>query len=638
MEANQRTARRMIAQIVRDGMARLDDEHLMVVRKRVHHHTVDVPDGWYHETRDSTFLALALLEWAAQRDDGDGDEAYEGPPAGDTSAIVGERLTPAAAISTAEGIVSAVYEAQNVVDPVSPTYGLWHYYAELPVDGWEYKDFNWADFIGTGLLQIAFRHGARLSAETNARIRECVDRAARCVLRRNVSVGYTNISALAGFVLSGAGELLDSQEYRAAGRSRVEKMTELVAEQNVVDEYFSPGYTGVALMGLLSIGTFVTDGETRAAARRVELSLWNHVALGWDAAARELAGPHSRAYSVRMGFSWVAALLYRSTDGAIDWPDAPRGEFLITSCLVQRVTLPPELLDAILAPPTPRSLDQPGEAHPTDDGPRRTRYRLYVTSEGSLGSVDLQDSRTDRQNVVGYWNSGRHNSDGSGSGYVIVRTRKDDDEGAFGLYVAADQHRGDVLVGVFPGEFEDPSPMRPRDGADTAWMESVVEIADPGAGLIPRRLDGRQREGSPTDPAVWDSAEGFLLVRCGAVDLALRELDASGLGAHSVEITTAGDRVTVARRWYDGDHRRVAWRELAGKRFVVFMSLRDPAEPFADWTRRLGGMSFGLAAADGEWIAEVRSDAAQPESGHWVVRMPNDVLPMRTLYARYLRA
>jgi len=439
------------------------------------------------------------------------------------------------------------------------------------------------------LLQIAARNAERLSGETMRQLRECVDRAATCVLRRDVRPSYTNISALATYVLVAAGELLDSDAYLAAGRERAVRMAELV-ESAAIDEYFSPGYTGVALMGLLSVRTFTSDDLARAAARRIELRLWSHLADGWHLGSRELSGPHSRAYTVRMGFSWVAALLYRATSGELDWPesapsDETGGDFLKVSCLVQNVDLPVELARRFTRPEYPRDVCEPGEQHPTDSGPRRTWYRARLTAPWCLGTVDLQDSRTDRQNVLAYW---------ARAGSMIVRTRKDDGEGAFGLYVCADQDAGDVLVGVFAGGFDDPSPMRPRDGADAAWLDTVAIVED-------------------SDPMEVEEVRGasrVVLVRRGETDLALWSVFHERVGAPTLTVSGDWRRLELRWVWYEGERRRVSWDEFSGSGLSLALSFREPGEPGDE---RSGRRCLSL-------------------------RMPRETLPMRTLYARYLRA
>jgi hypothetical protein len=634
------TYERVIEGIVRRGYRQYDQDYgLMLVPKRIHHHTVDVPDGSYHETRDSAYFALALLEWA-RTIEAEGSDSARRP-----SFAPGEAPLPTTAAEAREiarGIVTALQASQTVDNRDDRTYGLWHYYAELPVRGWAYKDFNWADFIATALLQIAGRHGDVLGEQSMAELREAVDRAATCVLRRNVSVSYTNISALATFVLAGAGEILGRGDCLSAARERASAMAELVVENGIVDEYFSPTYTGVALMGLVSVRSFVVDEAVRGAARTVELRLWSHLADGWHRASRELAGPHSRAYSVRMGFSWVAVLLYRATAGELDWPEAPVGEFLQVASLIHDVELPHDLQRRFTATTVPRELDEPGEAHPSDAGQRRTRYHAVLTEPWTLGSVDLQDSRTDRQNLLAYWQTSEPNLNGQESGYLILRTRTERDEGAFGLYVTASQSGGDALAAVFPGEFDDPSPMRPRDGADTGFVDTVLQVANPGSPLELLRLSDASRcESLDAEPAATALAAtvafeaSWLVVRCGTVDFALRGVGRGGLAAPAVTAGRGGAELEIRWVWYEGERRRVRWAELAGSWFAVLVSLRDPAESFDAWTGRLSA-----SAVDARHDGDGREVTVSAHIGTTSVSvsLPAEALPMETLYARYLNA
>ncbi|HKJ84451.1 MAG TPA: hypothetical protein VKA06_00165, partial [Spirochaetia bacterium] len=313
-------------------------------------------------------------------------------------------------------------------------------------------------------------------------------------------------------------------------------------------------------------------------------------------------------YSLRMGFSWVAALLYRATNGELDWPGEGAGEFIKVSCLVQDVNLPEDLRARFTHPDSVRDVSEPGEQHPSDAGSRRTRYTTHLTEPWCLGTVDLQDSRTDRQNVLAYW---------APRGAMIVRTRKDDDEGAFGLYVCAAQQGGDALVGIFPCDFDDPSPMRPRDGADAEWIDAVLALDNGGESIT---LASR---------TVASDGEPLVIARCGTTDIAIRGISHDGLPAPALSLGADGTSLAVRWIWYAGERRRVRWAEFAGMSLAVFISVREPGVPFEDWRAMVTGITATVLVAAGRRRVRV--------SGALEVTMPDSVLPMKTLYATYLR-
>ncbi len=51
-------------------------------------------------------------------------------------------------------VLRKLFSLQDV-RPNSTTHGLWSYFLEEPLDKMASPDLNWADFIGTQLLQIS---------------------------------------------------------------------------------------------------------------------------------------------------------------------------------------------------------------------------------------------------------------------------------------------------------------------------------------------------------------------------------------------------------------------------------------------------------------------------------------------------
>ncbi|MBI5083288.1 MAG: hypothetical protein HZB13_01645 [Acidobacteria bacterium] len=233
-----------------------------------------------HPTRDSLDYALLLLE---------------------------ESSKPR--VARAQAILDRVLNLQ-VVDPSSKWYGIWGWYMEEPPDKMAPADWNWADFNGSLLLLTEFRHGARLGDALRARVREAIRHAAYSVMRRNVSMSYTNIAVKGTFVTLAASELLADSELGAYAHDRIVRLARAIDETGSFAEYNSPTYARVSITNLTRIRMYVKDAGARRRAALIENRFWLHLASHWDAARRQFTGPMSRCYSNDTGYPvWIEKAL-----------------------------------------------------------------------------------------------------------------------------------------------------------------------------------------------------------------------------------------------------------------------------------------------------------------------------------------
>ena len=136
-----------------------------------------------HGTRDALQYALALLQA------GGADRA-----------------------ARAAAIVDRLLSLQDR-DPFSPTYGIWSWFLEEPLDRMSPPDWNWADFCGALLAQMLVHHAGQLTEARRAAMRAALGHAVWSIFRRNVNA-----------VMAGAGvrvETLAGGSFAlAAGRRR----------------------------------------------------------------------------------------------------------------------------------------------------------------------------------------------------------------------------------------------------------------------------------------------------------------------------------------------------------------------------------------------------------------------------------
>ena len=134
-------------------------------------------------------------------------------------------------------------------DPASKTYGIWPWFLEEPLARMSPPDWNWADFCGVQLLQVALDHRDRLTPEVRSLVDVSIQHAARSVERRNVGPGYTNIAIMGTYVTLVASELYGWDDLHRYALARLRRFSDYTKVQGAFTEYNSPTYTVVARSG-----------------------------------------------------------------------------------------------------------------------------------------------------------------------------------------------------------------------------------------------------------------------------------------------------------------------------------------------------------------------------------------------------
>jgi hypothetical protein len=355
--------------------------------------------GFVHPTRDSLNYALGLLDL------GDVDER--------------ER---------ALAILRRVIALQDS-NPASRTYGIWSWYLEEPLDRMSPPDWNWADFNGATLLQVARDHRARLPEDLAASVDQAILHACAAIKKRNVGPGYTNIAVMGAYVTLIAGETLDRPEFRDYGLARLARLDAFTTENGTFEEYNSPAYTPIALLELSRLRAHVRDPRAREQADRLLVRAWTDIATHFHPPTRQWGGPHSRAYSSLLNAS-VLALIQRGTAGRVNFGvDQPDREELRLP-----VHCPPGLEPLFRSLPEPRTVVQTFIARSDTVG------TTYLHPEYVLGSLNLGDLWNQRRSLI------LHYIDSGKPGYLALRFLKNDYDFSSAQLTTA-QHEGRV-VGV----------------------------------------------------------------------------------------------------------------------------------------------------------------------------------------------
>lgn len=355
--------------------------------------------GFVHPTRDSLNYALGLLD--------------TGRP---------ERLERAVAI------IRRVVSLQDA-DSASPTYGIWSWFLEEPLSAMRPPDFNWADFNGVTLLQIARDHRRRLPADLAHQVDAAILHACRAIRKRNVGPSYTNIAIMGTYVTLFAGELYQLAEFKEYGLARLKRFYDYTQENGTFEEYNSPTYTVIALLELSRLQAHVRDESAQPLINWLVRRAWEEIALHFHAPTQQWGAPHSRAYSSLTSNSTLA-LIQRGTGRRVNFGvTAPDREELRLP-----VACPPDLERHFTTLPAPRTV--------TQTFIKRTGVvgTTYLHPHFALGSVNRGDLWNQRRALLVHFGSA------AAPGYLQLRFLKNGYD--FSSAILTSAQREGLVVGA----------------------------------------------------------------------------------------------------------------------------------------------------------------------------------------------
>ena len=325
--------------------------------------------GFVHPTRDSLFYAVALLD--------------SGEP---------ERLV------RAEAILRRVIALQDS-DPSSRTYGIWPWFLEEPLSRMSPPDWNWADFCGVQLLQVALDHIRRLPAELAGQVKESILHAARSVKQRDVGPGYTNIALMGTYVTLVAGERFEQPELVEYGIRRLKGFYDYTVKHGSFSEYNSPTYTVVAIKEISRMLTHVRHGPSRLLLRELNRLAWRHAARRFHPPTRQWAGPHSRSYSTFLHRD-VLAFIQRGIRGRVNF--VPPAEAAVAlDAFRPRYGCPADMVHYFASLPSPRFEKETFVRNP--DPVPDIVGSTWLHPALTVGSVNCGDLWNQRRPLIAYW-------------------------------------------------------------------------------------------------------------------------------------------------------------------------------------------------------------------------------------------
>lgn len=196
----------------------------------------------------------------------------------------------------AEKIINRIIDVQDK-DPKSITCGLWSCYFEEDLKQMSQPDYNMAEFVTRPMIYILLEKSDCISKDTVMRMKEAMNLAAHCCIRRNVGLDYTNVISMSCFTLMLTGEITGDEGLISAGKAELKAFTEYTRFNGGFSEYNSPCYFKVVGDSISHIFKYCSDEKCRKYAVELNRYLWDMVSKHYSTEFNELAPPYVRAYT-----------------------------------------------------------------------------------------------------------------------------------------------------------------------------------------------------------------------------------------------------------------------------------------------------------------------------------------------------
>lgn len=309
----------------------------------------------------------------------------------------------------AEDAILALLETQDM-DKSSATYGLWAYFYEEPLEKMLAPDFNMASFTANQLLYVMKKCPDCVRAETIEKMHVSLRAAIECLLKRNVSPDYTNISLMTSVTLIVGAEILGDDALLAEGKRRFKQARDYDVFCGNFNEFNAPDYTVLAITDLSRMLYFAEDEDSRKWAAELCSIGWRTILEHYDKKREQLAPPHSRAYDEFLEKDLFKRMIYVGTNGKF-------GEIGKCESCFEGVplTLPPEYYEYLTNPKLPRFLQdtfyKENDLRSSDQDTVIVRdldcpdlkANTYITEDYSIGSFEKTDLWAQRRTDMVYW-------------------------------------------------------------------------------------------------------------------------------------------------------------------------------------------------------------------------------------------
>lgn len=275
--------------------------------------------------------------------------------------------------------------------------GLWSYYYEESLDKMHAPDWNYADFNAIPLIKILIEHSEKLEEGVYEILKDSVINACYAIIKRNLTIIYTNPTVMNVYATVVCGEMFDIPEFVEFGKTKLERFYRHIMASRTFDEYNCPGYSLLIAQIFPSMLKHIKDADVCDKINQLNSIVWEMLGKHFHVKTGELSGPNFRRY-VNF-FSDEQLSEYKRATG-VD--------------LISDEDMTPENL--LYSPKCPEELTHYfTENHSEDYSILYTRGNnypwfnqpiidsLYMTDDYTIGSFSLMDGWNQRSSLAAYF-------------------------------------------------------------------------------------------------------------------------------------------------------------------------------------------------------------------------------------------
>ncbi len=203
----------------------------------------------------------------------------------------------------ATGYEEYYHEANEVLRKVIPCQcregeftGIWPYFLEESLEEMVAPDWNYADFEALPMVIILKEYSDKLEDGMCEMLEEACLYACRAIIKRNLTVLYTNPTVMGIYIMFMCGELFNKPELIKYGMKKLKDFYVQTIYFGTYNEYNCPGYTKLILDFYSLMLRHIKNEEALRMLNELNIIAWKMMGEHYHNPTGEFTGPKFRQY------------------------------------------------------------------------------------------------------------------------------------------------------------------------------------------------------------------------------------------------------------------------------------------------------------------------------------------------------